>query len=108
MEQKIRLPASCIQLDEMEQSALEGGGFIRLSQGCYALAQMFSPPCNYYGYEATARSLQQEHGDIVRLQKGTYTYADGYVYETAPQRTIFRTLYEFFYDVGDFFDAIGL
>ncbi len=112
MDEKLRLPASCTRLDGAECAALEGGCLMRPSTWCYMMGRMFMP---YHGYQIGPTEeelriiyLQQEHGDIVKLRFGRYTYADGYVYKLETDNTAFGKISNFFYNAGDFWDLIGL
>jgi len=112
MNGKIRFPASCTRLDGAECSAAEGGCLIRLSTWCYLTAEMFLPKQHSAAQPTAADTevlwLQREHGDIVKLGYGAYTYADGYVYRMPRQDAGGRWIVSFFYNAGDFFDSIGL
>ncbi len=111
MDEKLRLPASCTRLDGAECAALEGGCLMRPSTWCYMMGRLFSPIQRSYELtpeEKNAVFLQREHGDIVGLRYGRYTYADGYIYKLPKEKTKNWSISNFFYDVGDFWDSIGL
>ena len=110
MDETLRLPESFTRLDEEEQSALEGGCLIRPSTWCYTVFVMLRPGSYSEPTDAERQAfwLQREHGDIVRLRYGSYTYADGYVYKLPKDPDRYRGFAGFFLSAGDFFDGIGL
>ena len=103
----LHLPASCAMMNEEEMTYTQGGGI--MAQVFYAFGRMFSH-CTYGTSDSEFESLKQAHGAIVSRKGNVYTYSDGYVY------TAYRggctvgvtTIGDFFYGIGDLFNAFGL
>ena len=102
----LHLPASCAMLDEKEMTCTQGGGV--MAQVFYAFGKMFGN-CTYSTWDSEFESLKQAHGAIVSRKGNVYTYSDGYVY-TADRSgcTLGVTIGDFFYGIGDLFNAFGL
>ena len=102
----LQLPASCAMLDEKETTCTQGGGII--AEVFYAFGRMFSHFV-YDTWDSESKTLQQAHGAVVSQKGNVYTYSDGYVY-TADRGgcTLGVTIGDFFYGIGDLFNAFGL
>ena len=102
----LQLPASCAMLDEKETICTQGGGII--AEVFYAFGRMFSHFV-YDTWDSESKTLQQAHGAVVSQKGNVYTYSDGYVY-TADRGgcTLGVTIGDFFYGIGDLFNAFGL
>ena len=102
----LQLPASCAMLDEKETTCTQGGGII--AEVFYAFGRMFSHFV-YDTWDSESKTLQQAHGAVVSQKCNVYTYSDGYVY-TADRGgcTLGVTIGDFFYGIGDLFNAFGL
>ena len=101
----LQLPASCAMLDEKETTCTQGGGII--AEVFYAFGKMFSH-ATYNTWDSEFESLQQAHGAIVSKKGNVCTYSDGYVYTAARGCTLGLNIGDFFYGIGDLFNAFGL
>ena len=101
----LQLPASCAMLDEKEMTCTQGGGVI--AEVFYAFGRMFRNT-RYDTWDSESKSLQQAHGAIVSQKGDVYTYSDGYVYTAARSCTLGWNIGDFFYGIGDLFNAFGL
>ena len=102
----LHLPASCAMMNEEEMTYTQGGGI--MAQVFYAFSRMFRNT-RYDTWDSESKSLQQAHGAIVSQKGNVYTYSDGYVY-TAYRGgcTLGVNIGDFFYGIGDLFNAFGL
>ena len=102
----LQLSAFCAMLDEKETTCTQGGGII--AEVFYAFGRMFSHFV-YDTWDSESKTLQQAHGAVVSQKGNVYTYSDGYVY-TADRGgcTLGVTIGDFFYGIGDLFNAFGL
>ena len=102
----LQLPASCAMLDEKETTCTQGGGII--AEVFYAFGRMFSHFV-YDTWDSESKTLQQAHGAVVSQKGNVYTYSDGYVYTAdCGGCTLGVTIGDFFYGIGDLFNAFGL
>ena len=101
----LQLPASCAMLDEKETTCTQGGGII--AEVFYAFGRMFGN-CTYSTSDSEFESLKQAHGAIVSKKGNVYTYSDGYVYTAEHSCTLGVNIGDFFYGIGDLFNAFGL
>ena len=101
----LQLPASCAMLDAKEMTCTQGGGVI--AEAFYAFGRMFHNT-RYDTWDSESKSLQQAHGAIVSQKGNVYTYSDGYVYTAARGCTLGPNIGDFFYGIGDLFNAFGL
>ncbi len=103
----LQLPASCAMLDEKEMTCTQGGGII--AEVFYAFGRMFSQFV-YDTWDSESKTLQQAHGAIVSRKGNVYTYSDGYVYTADHGGCTVGvvTIGDFFYGIGDLFNAFGL
>ena len=103
----LQLPASCAMLDEKETTCTQGGGII--AEVFYAFGRMFSHFV-YDTWDSESKTLQQAHGAVVSQKGNVYTYSDGYVYTADHGGCTVGvvTIGDFFYGIGDLFNAFGL
>ena len=101
----LQLPASCAMLDEEEMTYTQGGGII--AEVFYAFGRMFSHFV-YDTWDSESKTLQQAHGAIVSKKGNVCTYSDGYVYTAEHSCTLGVNIGDFFYGIGDLFNAFGL
>ena len=101
----LHLPASCAMLDEKEMTCTQGGGI--MAQVFYAFGRMFRNT-KYDTWDSESKSLQQAHGAVVSQKGNVYTYSDGYVYTADHGSSLSVTIGDFFYGIGDLFNAFGL
>ena len=101
----LQLPASCAMLDEEEMTYTQGGGII--AEVFYAFGRMFSHFV-YDTWDSESKTLQQAHGAVVSQKGNVYTYSDGYVYTADHGSSLSLTIGDFFYGIGDLFNAFGL
>ena len=101
----LQLPASCAMLDEEEMICTQGGGII--AEVFYAFGRMFSHFV-YDTWDSESKTLQQAHGAVVSQKGNVYTYSDGYVYTADHGSSLSLTIGDFFYGIGDLFNAFGL
>ena len=101
----LQLPASCAMLDEKETTCTQGGGII--AEVFYAFGRMFSHFV-YDTWDSESKTLQQAHGAVVSQKGNVYTYSDGYVYTADHGSSLSLTIGDFFYGIGDLFNAFGL
>ena len=101
----LQLPASCAMLDEKETTCTQGGGII--AEVFYAFGRMFRNT-RYDTWDSESKTLQQAHGAVVSQKGNVYTYSDGYVYTADHGSSLSLTIGDFFYGIGDLFNAFGL
>ena len=101
----LQLPASCAMMNEEEMTYTQGGGI--MAQVFYAFGRMFGH-CTYGTSDSEFESLQQAHGAIVSRKGNVYTCSDGYVYTAEHGSSVSLTIGDFFYGIGDLFNAFGL
>ena len=103
----LQLPASCAMMNEEEMTYTQGGGII--AEVFYAFGRMFRNT-RYDTWDSESKSLKQAHGAIVSQKGNVYTYSDGYVYTAyCGGCTVgVTTIGDFFYGIGDLFNAFGL
>ena len=101
----LQLPASCAMLNEEEMTYTQGGGII--AEVFYAFGRMFSHFV-YDTWDSESKTLQQAHGAIVSKKGNVCTYSDGYVYTAEHSCTLGVNIGDFFYGIGDLFNAFGL
>ena len=101
----LQLPASCAMLDEKETTCTQGGGII--AEVFYAFGRMFRNT-RYDTWDSESKTLQQAHGAVVSQKGNVYTYSDGYVYTADHGSSLSLTIDDFFYGIGDLFNAFGL
>ncbi len=101
----LHLPASCAMLDEKEMTCTQGGGI--MAQVFYAFGRMFRNT-RYNTWDSESKTLQQAHGAVVSQKGNVYTYSDGYVYTADHGSSLSVTIGDFFYGIGDLFNAFGL
>ena len=102
----LHLPASCAKMNEEEMTYTQGGGI--MAQVFYAFGRMFHNT-RYDTWDSESKSLQQAHGAIVSQKGNVYTYSDGYVYTASHGGcTMGVNIGDFFYGIGDLFNAFGL
>ena len=101
----LQLPASCAMLNEEEMTYTQGGGII--AEVFYAFGRMFSHFV-YDTWDSESKTLQQAHGAVVSQKGNVYTYSDGYVYTADHGSSLSLTIGDFFYGIGDLFNAFGL
>ena len=106
MNNKLQMPASYEALNEKECACVEGGGIV--AQICYAFGRMFSG-VHWDTWEKESEKLEKEHGSVVSKNGNVYTYSDGYVYtKEGGSSWGFTSLGNFFYGLGDLFNAFYL
>ena len=101
----LQLPASCAMLNEEEMTYTQGGGII--AEVFYAFGRMFSHFV-YDTWDSESKTLQQAHGAVVSQKGNVYTYSDGYVYTSEHGSSLSLVIGDFFYGIGDLFNAFGL
>ena len=101
----LQLPASCAMLNEEEMTYTQGGGII--AEVFYAFGRMFRHFV-YDTWDSESKTLQQAHGAVVSQKGNVYTYSDGYVYTADHGSSLSLTIGDFFYGIGDLFNAFGL
>ena len=101
----LHLPASCAMMNEEEMTYTQGGGI--MAQVFYAFGKMFGNS-TYSTWDSEFESLQQAHGAVVSQKGNVYTYSDGYVYTAEHGSSVSLTIGDFFYGIGDLFNAFGL
>ena len=62
----------------------------------------------YDTWDSESKTLQQAHGAVVSQKGNVYTYSDGYVYTADHGSSLSLTIGDFFYGIGDLFNAFGL
>ena len=102
---ELKMPASCAMMNEEEMTYTQGGGI--MAQVFYAFGRMFHNT-RYDTWDSESKSLQQAHGAVVSQKGNVYTYSDGYVYTAEHGSTLSLTIGDFFYGIGDLFNAFGL
>ena len=102
---ELKMPASCAMLNEEEMTYTQGGGII--AEVFYAFGRMFRNT-RYNTWDSESKSLQQAHGAVVSQKGNVYTYSDGYVYTAEHGSSVSLTIGDFFYGIGDLFNAFGL
>ena len=102
---ELKMPASCAMLNEEEMTYTQGGGII--AEVFYAFGRMFRNT-KYDTWDSESKSLQQAHGAVVSQKGNVYTYSDGYVYTAEHGSSVSLTIGDFFYGIGDLFNAFGL
>ena len=102
---ELKMPASCAMMNEEEMTYTQGGGII--AEVFYAFGRMFRNT-RYDTWDSESKSLQQAHGAVVSQKGNVYTYSDGYVYTAEHGSTLSLTIGDFFYGIGDLFNAFGL
>lgn len=102
---KLQLPAQCTILNADDMSFISGGGIV--SDIFYALGRMFRST-KYSSWDNQAAALEQAHGAVVSYHDGVYTYSDGFTYSTSHGSSFSTNIGDFFYGVGQLFDAFGL
>ena len=102
---ELKMPASCAMMNEEEMTYTQGGGII--AEVFYAFGRMFRNT-RYDTWDSESKSLQQAHGAVVSQKGNVYTYSDGYVYTANHGSSLSLTIGDFFYGIGDLFNAFGL
>ena len=102
---ELKMPASCAMMNEEEMTYTQGGGI--MAEVFYAFGRMFSHAV-YDTWDSESKSLQQAHGAVVSQKGNVYTYSDGYVYTADHGSSLSVTIGDFFYGIGDLFNAFGL
>ena len=102
---ELKMPASCAMMNEEEMTYTQGGGII--AEVFYAFGRMFRNT-RYDTWDSESKSLQQAHGAVVSQKGNVYTYSDGYVYTAEHGSSVSLTIGDFFYGIGDLFNAFGL
>ena len=102
---ELKMPASCAMMNEEEMTYTQGGGVI--AQVFYAFGRMFGHAV-YDTWDSESKTLQQAHGAVVSQKGNVYTYSDGYVYTADHGSSLSLTIGDFFYGIGDLFNAFGL
>ena len=102
---ELKMPASCAMMNEEEMTYTQGGGII--AQVFYAFGRMFGHAV-YDTWDSESKTLQQAHGAVVSQKGNVYTYSDGYVYTADHGSSLSVTIGDFFYGIGDLFNAFGL
>ena len=102
---ELKMPASCAMMNEEEMTYTQGGGII--AEVFYAFGRMFRNT-KYDTWDSESKSLQQAHGAVVSQKGNVYTYSDGYVYTAEHGSSVSLTIGDFFYGIGDLFNAFGL
>ena len=103
---ELKMPASCAMMNEEEVTYTQGGGI--MAEVFYAFGRMFGHAV-YDTWDSEFESLKQAHGAIVSKKGNVYTYSDGYVYTAEHSCTVgVVTIGDFFYGIGDLFNAFGL
>ncbi len=102
---ELKMPASCAMMNEEEMTYTQGGGII--AEVFYAFGRMFRNT-RYNTWDSESKSLQQAHGAVVSQKGNVYTYSDGYVYTAEHGSSVSLTIGDFFYGIGDLFNAFGL
>ena len=102
---ELKMPASCAMMNEEEMTYTQGGGII--AEVFYAFGRMFRNT-RYNTWDSESKSLQQAHGAVVSQKGNVYTYSDGYVYTADHGSSVSLTIGDFFYGIGDLFNAFGL
>ena len=102
---ELKMPASCAMMNEEEMTYTQGGGII--AEVFYAFGRMFRNT-RYNTWDSESKSLQQAHGAVVSQKGNVYTYSDGYVYTADHGSSLSLTIGDFFYGIGDLFNAFGL
>ena len=106
MNNKLQMPANYAALSENEQSCVECGGVI--AQICYAFGRMFSG-VHYDNWESESKTLEKDHGSVVSKNGNVYTYSDGFTHTMSSGSSWgFSSLGNFFYGIGDLFNAFYL
>lgn len=106
MNNKLQMPANYVALNENDMSCVEGGGII--AQVFYAFGRMFSG-VYYDRWDSESKELEQTHGAVVSKNNGVYTYSDGYTHTMSGGSSWgIGSIGNFFYGVGQLFDAFGL
>lgn len=101
----LQLPANCAMLNEEEMTYTQGGGIV--AQVFYAFGRMFRNT-SYSTWDSESKSLEQAHGAVVSQKGNVYTYSDGYTYTASHGSSLSVTIGDFFYGIGDLFNAFGL
>lgn len=106
MNNKLQMPANYVALSENEQACVEGGGVI--ARICYAFGKMFTGV--YWDHsERTLEENIKKHGAVVQQKGNVITYSDGYTYTVEKTDSYgFTSLGNFFYGIGQLFDAFYL
>ena len=102
---ELKMPASCAMMNEEEMTYTQGGGII--AEVFYAFGRMFRNT-RYNTWDSESKSLQQAHGAVVSQKGNVYTYSDGYVDTAEHGSSVSLTIGDFFYGIGDLFNAFGL
>ena len=102
---ELKMPASCAMMNEEEMTYTQGGGI--MAEVFYAFGKMFSH-ATYNTWDSEFESLKQAHGAIVSRKGNVCTYSDGYVYTSEHGSSLSLTIGDFFYGIGDLFNAFGL
>ena len=102
---ELKMPASCAMMNEEEMTYTQGGGI--MAEVFYAFGRMFSHAV-YDTWDSESKILQQAHGAVVSQKGNVYTYSDGYVYTADHGSSLSVTIGDFFYGIGDLFNAFGL
>ena len=102
---ELKMPASCAMMNEEEMTYTQGGGI--MAEVFYAFGRMFGHAV-YDTWDSEFESLKQAHGAIVSKKGNVYTYSDGYVYTADHGSSLSLTIGDFFYGIGDLFNAFGL
>ena len=102
---ELKMPASCAMMNEEEMTYTQGGGI--MAEVFYAFGRMFSHFV-YDTWDSESKTLQQAHGAVVSQKGNVYTYSDGYVYTADHGSSLSLTIGDFFYGIGDLFNAFGL
>ena len=102
---ELKMPASCAMMNEEEMTYTQGGGII--AEVFYAFGRMFRNT-RYNTWDSESKSLQQAHGAVLSQKGNVYTYSDGYVYTAEHGSSVSLTIGDFFYGIGDLFNAFGL
>lgn len=106
MENKnLKLPANCAVLNEEEMTYTQGGGIV--AQVLYAFGRMFkNTKVNSWDEELQRRS--EANGGVVSHDGNVYTFSNGTTYTAGHGNSISWVVGDFFYGLGDLFNAFGL
>lgn len=102
----LQMPANYAVLNESETSCVKGGGVI--AQVFYALGRMFSG-VHYDSWESESSTDESGRGAVVNKGNGVYTGSETHQNTTSGGSSWgVSSIGNFFYGIGDLFNALWL
>lgn len=101
----LKLPANCARMNEEEMTYTQGGGIV--AEVFWAFGRMFRNT-HVSKWNSEVKKVTDAHGGVVSQNGNVYTCSDGHVYVAENGSSVDLVVGDFFYGIGDLFNAFGL